>query len=249
MPRFEAAKYSLTGERPMNQDRCLFLGNAECALLGLADGLGGHPRGDAAAQLMVDVTEATFRAAPKPLADPARFMLLCVARAHAAIRRFGARQAPPVEPRTTAVFAVVQQGRAQWSHVGDSRCYLVRDGRILGQTRDHVQITMLRTAPGEPPRARANLTRCLGGVAHQPLLTCAPLLELQPGDTLLLCSDGLWSQLPRDAIASAFGAIQMPLQRSLRDLVERAARAPNSDNVSGVALRWRGGADDPGRPS
>ena len=75
---FEAAKASLTGDRSCNQDRCLVLSSGETLLLGLADGLGGHPRGEVAAQLLIDVCEAMFRQAQKPLRDPELFMLQCI---------------------------------------------------------------------------------------------------------------------------------------------------------------------------
>ncbi len=65
--QFEAAKASLTGDRKCNQDRCLVLCGGETVLLGLADGLGGHPRGEVAAQLLIDVCESLFRRARKPL--------------------------------------------------------------------------------------------------------------------------------------------------------------------------------------
>ena len=64
---FEAAKASLIGNRGCNQDRCMLLSDGETVLLGLADGLGGHPRGEVAAQIVVDVCESLFRRAPRPL--------------------------------------------------------------------------------------------------------------------------------------------------------------------------------------
>ena len=145
---FEAAKGSLTGDRATNQDRCLFLSSGETALLCLADGLGGHPRGEVAAQLLLDATEAVFRQSEKPLTDPERFMLRCIGKAHQAILRFGRRQSPPIAPRTTAVIAVVQGGFAYWCHVGDSRLYLIRNGRVVVQTHQKDQPALV-AAPVE----------------------------------------------------------------------------------------------------
>ena len=235
---FEAAKVSILGDRPLNQDRCLVLAAGDTILLGLADGLGGHPRGEVAAQLLVDVCETLFRHAPKPIYDPQHFMLQCIGKAHHAILRFGQRQEPPLAPRTTAVLAIVQAGTAYWAHVGDSRLYLIRDGQVLTHTRDHSQVRFVRQSAAETPRARASLTRCLGGMPQPPTTTCGAPTPLQAGDTLVLCSDGLWSQVPAEALSGAFGDSTAAVEVGLRSLADRAAAMPNSDNVTATALRW-----------
>lgn len=236
--QFDAAKGTRIGQRPANQDRSLFLGSPETLFLALADGLGGHPRGEVAAQLLMDVSETLFRQMPKPLHDPENFMLQCVGKAHGAIMRFGRRQNPPIAPRTTAVLAVIQDGIAHWAHVGDSRLYLIRDGAVFNQTRDHTHVRYVRQSATEASRPRASLTRCLGGLPQPPTTTCGQPTTLQPGDTLLLCSDGLWGQVPRQALVEAFGDFRRPLQPLLSELLERAAHAVKSDNVSAVAVRW-----------
>ncbi|MDJ0739369.1 MAG: serine/threonine-protein phosphatase [Gammaproteobacteria bacterium] len=236
--RFEAAKATATGDRPENQDRCLFLSSADSTLLCLADGLGGHPRGEVAAQLLLDVSEAAFRSAAKPLADPENFMLYCIGKAHNAILRFGQRQTPPIAPRTTAVIAVVQNGVAHWAHVGDSRLYLFRDGAVIAQTRDHSQVRFVRQSATEIPRPQASLTRCLGGLPQPPTVTCGAPTRLQHGDALLLCSDGLWGQVPKQALINAFDPCDAAMNERLRALLDLAATVPHSDNISAVALRW-----------
>ena len=236
---FAAAKASLIGGRDCNQDRCFFLDSGNSILLGVADGLGGHPRGDAAAQLLQDVCETLFRHAVKPLAEPQRFMVRCIGRAHRAIRRFGQRQEPPIAPRTTVVMALIQHGVAHWAHVGDSRLYFIRDGRVFTRTRDHAQVALVRDIAGRPARPRISLTRCLGGLEAPPLTTCGPPTPLRSGDALLLCSDGLWGQLNTDTLISLFDGNDETLAQRLPRLLERAATAPQSDNVTAVAVQWR----------
>ena len=235
---FEAAKATLTGDRSCNQDRCLVLSSGETLLLGLADGLGGHPRGEVAAQLLIDVCEAMFRQAQKPLHDPELFMLQCIGRAHHAILRYGGRQQPPIAPRTTAVLAIVQRGIAHWAHVGDSRLYLIRDAQVHAQTRDHAQVRFIRQRADEASRPRASLTRCLGGMAKPPTTTCSPPTVLQAGDILVLCSDGLWGQLPTQELILGLSGESGTIGGRLDKLVDQAATTPNSDNVTAVALRW-----------
>jgi len=235
---FEAARATLTGDRSSNQDRCLVLRSDETVLLGLADGLGGHPRGDVAAQLLVDVCESMFRQAPKPLYDPERFMLQCIGKAHHSILRFGRRQQPPSEPRTTAVLAVVQAGVAYWAHVGDSRLYLLREGRVLFQTQDHTQVQFVRQNADEASRPHSKLTRCLGGLSSPPTTTCGTPTLLQKNDTIVLCSDGLWGQVPAQRMIEDLEPSPAALASGLQRLVEHAVSMPNSDNVTAVALRW-----------
>ena len=167
-------------------------------------------------------------------------MVRCIHQAHQAILAFGDRQVPPVAPRTTAVLALVQNNRAYWVHVGDSRLYLVRDGQLLAQTQDHSQARYLRPADGAGSAARSAITRCLGGLDRPPQIGVGPATELHPGDTLLLCSDGLWAQLPQELLLQALSP-QHDLDTAVRDLAKEAmARGyPRSDNVTVVAIRWQ----------
>ena len=240
---FEIAHASLTGGRGSNQDRCLALTNGNAILLGLGDGLGGHPRGDAAAQLLMDVCAFRFNRAETPIKDPAAFMLGCVGQAHQAILDYGQQQAPPIAPRTTAVLSVIQQSIVYWSHVGDSRFYLIRDAQVIGQTLDHRFLSVRRTADRRK-HLRASLTRCLGGVTEPPVTTCGPPTRLQSGDTLLLCSDGLWSQVAPAAIIETFADHRVSLDAQLKALVSQAVQTPRSDNVTALALRWKAAVDD-----
>jgi serine/threonine protein phosphatase PrpC len=236
---YDVARHSLRGDRPHNQDRCQVLAGNGTLMLTLADGLGGHPRGDAAAQLLVDVAEHLFRAEHKPLADPTRFMLRVVAKAHHSIVQFGQRQRPAIDPRTTGVLAVVQHGWLHAAHVGDSRLYLLRGGRLQARTQDH----SVRVERPDGGGRRGSLTRCIGGPGRPPMTSCAPPQRLQTGDVVLLCTDGLWRQAPPARLAQAFAGGVQPIDAQLRALTELARQGGHSDNVSAIALRWRGPGD------
>jgi len=235
----EATRVSLTGDRDSNQDRCLLLSNEGSTLVVVADGLGGHPRGEIAAQLLVDVCESLFRQASKPLRDPEQFMSQCVHKAHKAIIAFGKRQMPPVNPRTTAVIAVMQAGSIYWAHVGDSRLYLVREGKVQARTLDHSRIRSIRPDRGSASRMRPSITRCLGGLEQPPEITVAPPTELCPGDTVLLCSDGLWAQVPQNKLVQTLSA-SSNLDCAVRSLAKYAVQRghPHSDNVTAVGVCW-----------
>jgi len=143
-----------------------------------------------------------------------------------------------VHRRLVEVALLVDHGSAFIAHVGDSRLYLIRNGEIVSQTRDHSQIRFVRQSAHELPRPQSSLTRCLGGLRHPPTTTCGPATRLQTHDVVVLCSDGLWQQLPSGDLARALYDPAQALDVGLAALVKRAAAAPDSDNVTAVALRW-----------
>lgn len=236
MGSYSAAGISLKGQRRNNQDRWLALTDQGSALLVVSDGLGGHPKGDAAAEIFVTICRNLYQAAPKPLDNPSDFFRRCIREAHQVINLFGTRQSPPVKPRTTAVVALIQDGVASWAHVGDSRLYLLHDGEIISTTEDHARV--LRVSANDHVIERTAMTRCLGGGDHPPAASIAPARKLNPGDTLLLCTDGLWNQLPPQRLSTAFKS-KANVDQELNQLASEAASNPKSDNVTAVALQWR----------
>lgn len=232
----ELVRVSLKGDRKLNQDRSLALTKGNDTLLALADGLGGHPRGEVAAQLLMDTCEHLFRSADHPVQDPLALLSGCLERAHHAIVRFGMGQQPPIAPRTTGVVCLVQDEQAWWCHVGDSRLYLFRDGQLIERTRDHAK----RRKHAHKPAGRHTITRCLGGLNLPPDLTESGPTGLYPGDTVLLASDGFWGQFDAKELGRR---LYRPgeLGENLRPLADEARQSarPRSDNTTVVAMRWR----------
>ena len=226
---------SLVGDRPNNQDRCAVLKSGDTIVLALADGLGGHPRGEVAAQMFVDICESMLRRAQLPLANPLGFIDVCIRRANDAVIAYGQRQAPPICPRSTAVLCVLQDGISWWGHIGDSRLYLLREKRVFARTRDHSRTEPTRQEDGTVVSG-PGITRCLGGYEQPPAASFGPQTTLLAGDTLLLCSDGLWGQLEHDDLLRLCS--NSDLRAGLLEAVERAAEHPRSDNITAVALRW-----------
>jgi serine/threonine protein phosphatase PrpC len=242
---------SRIGGRREQQDRLGKWASGEALLLALADGMGGHTRGDLAATIAVETLGAAFRAEATPrLADPGAFLAQGVGRAHAMIVHQGRGLALPDSPRTTIVACVVQDGRLWWTHVGDSRLYLIRDGRVAARTRDHTLVQQLVDAGRIREEAiavhpdRNKLLRCLGG-PMPPKLEPPASAALAAGDVVLLCSDGFWGPLSERQLLT--GLIGRPPEEALAALVRLAeSRAgPAADNLSVLALHWRG----PARPA
>jgi len=242
---YAVAQHTHVGRRPSNQDRLGHWRAPEALLLVVADGMGGHAHGEFAAELALRYFAAAFRRAADPrLPAPAPFLRATARGAHAAL--LGEAQALGLEdtPRTTIVACVVQDGWAWWTHVGDSRLYLVRKGAVLARTVDHTLVQqmvdqgLLRPdeARGHPQRNR--LLECLGGVRTPTLdeVTCA---RLERDDILLLCSDGFWEPLYERQILVGLDAAPLALGIARLAGLARERAGADSDNVSALGLAWQ----------
>lgn len=243
---FELFQTSVTGGRRLNQDRVGQSRTARALLMVLADGMGGTPRGEVAADLAVQGFLAAFEARAKPvIEDPGDFFWSTATGIHDAIHRYAREQRLWDVPGTTVSVCLVQDGAAYCAHVGDSRCYLFRDGQVHTRSRDHslyqemMEGGQLSEDDGLFHPERSILTNCLGGI-EPPFVEIGVPLGLQLGDVLLLCSDGFWGPLPDLVMARALA--QQPLADALSGLVQQAEEIAGSvaDNISVIAVRWEG---------
>jgi serine/threonine protein phosphatase PrpC len=246
--QIEHADLSLLGNRDENQDRVAIAIGDGAAFLAVVDGMGGHADGARAAESAIRAMVGEFWETSRPLFDPEGFLHLTIGRAHEAVVDLGRGLPPEIRPRATCAACLIQGSNAYWAHVGDSRIYLLRAGRVLARTRDHSHVELLlragriteRQAQDHPMRNYVEC--CIGGDPVLPEMTLSGRNPLQTGDVLLLCSDGLWSGLTDEQIA----ALSLPAERGLRDaladLGQRAlaGTAPFADNTTAAAVRWLG---------
>lgn len=241
--KYSIVKESRIGARKLNQDRVANWASGRAVLLAVADGLGGHAHGEVAAQMAVDHLGRAFGQEAQPaLPQPELFLPRALAAAHVAILREAESRRMREVPRTVIVACLVQDGVAHWAHIGDSRFYLFRKGRIVARTRDHSLVQQLvdegrireEAAASHPDRNR--LLQCLGGV-HAPRVD-AGSERLEKDDVCLLCSDGLWGPLTQRQLVHALST--QPLPQAVESLLELAeARAAHeADNTSVVAMAW-----------
>lgn len=240
--RFSVFQSTRKGGRGTNEDRMGYCYTRNAGLFLLADGMGGHPQGEVAAQLALQTMAARFqKEAQIEVADVRAFLASAVLGAHRQILRYAADKKMSDSPRTTIVAALIQGGCVTWVHCGDSRLYLVRDGELLARTRDHSYMEQSQKAlPAMPSGAPVNrniLFTCLGSPSD-PVLDITGPVGLQQGDRILLCSDGLWSSLTEVEIVYDLGL--KPVSQAVPDLVDKAlAKAgAGSDNVTAIALEW-----------
>ena len=245
--QIECAKLSLIGGREENQDRVQVMTGDDAALMIVIDGMGGHNDGARAAEVASETIAEAFAKKPTPLFDPQGFLHLAIGRAHANLVKLGTELSVEIRPRATCVVCLVQDGAAFWGHVGDSRVYLLRKQKIIERTRDHSHVELLlqegliseEEIMDHPMRNFVEC--CLGGDVTLPGMNVTKQKRLLPGDMLLACSDGFWSGLTDDEIASISSPADK-LSDALRDLGEKAVRTSGqfADNTSAIALRWDG---------
>ncbi|OWW21271.1 PP2C family protein-serine/threonine phosphatase [Noviherbaspirillum denitrificans] len=244
--RFSVYQESHIGGRKNNQDRMGYSFTRDALLLLLADGMGGHIQGEMAATIALQTIGSLFQQNANPyIKKPEKFLEDSFFAAHREIHRYRAVNNLPETPRTTIVACIVQHNSAYWAHCGDSRLYWMRQGQILARTRDHSRIETLiaqgKVAPSERDTHpdRNKLFNCLGA-PNMPIVELSRRASLQPGDVMLLCSDGLWSVLPDHVLAQSLH--MNTVVRAVPELLATATgiAGKTSDNVTALAMMWEG---------
>lgn len=220
-----------TGARSRNEDSFL---TAPPVFL-VADGMGGHTRGETASQTVVDaftVLAGQDWVTPGELQDVLRT-------AGRRVSDLGTGQAAPGST-VAGVVLTEQYGLVCWLvfNIGDSRAYLLRDHSLEQVTVDHSRIQELRDAGNEAAaRAAAHnvITRAFGGGLVEPPTADQWLLSAVRGDRMLLCTDGLSSEVD-DALITATLLAEPDPQHAARALVDAAVQAGAHDNVTAVVV-------------
>jgi serine/threonine protein phosphatase PrpC len=190
-------RISEIGKRTSNQDTVGEAFHSPLACFVLADGAGGHAGGEVASRVVVDAVIGCFDQAP---AFGASALLGYANGAIDAVAR-KKREEPRYADMSTTVAAVLidqARGQALWAHLGDSRIYLFRAARLHAMSKDHSLTQQLIDAGyARPDQLRVHpqrniLTAAIGAEGDTPIELSAGAIALLPGDTMLLCSDGLW---------------------------------------------------------
>jgi protein phosphatase len=202
------------------------------ALWFVADGMGGHARGDVASRI---VKETLLAQAGAPLKE-------ALESAHAAMLKAAAENPEYNNMGSTAVVARMGDGQSEIAWVGDSRAYLWRDHALSGVTRDHSFLELLRE---QQPLSEAELrqhphrnlvTQTIGIGTPNPSVNRVPL---HSRDWLLLCSDGLNDELEDGEIAAVLEA-HPEVEAAADGLIAAALAKGGRDNVSVVIVEYDG---------
>ncbi len=242
IPEIESGGLSVIGSvREDNQDS-IYLPDGRYApemglLYAVADGMGGYTHGSVASSLALEsLVDALFeREDPNPKA-----LLTGVEKANIEVYK-AAQRLTAGRMGTTLTAAYVLGDTLHLAHVGDSRAYLIRDGRSVCLTSDHTTVgDMVRSRLISPEKIRTHaqrsvLTKAIGlGLFIQPDID---QYKLHEGDRLVLCSDGVWSVIQDDEFAKAVA--DLPVEVISQNLIDLALHRETDDNVSVVVFHLR----------
>jgi protein phosphatase len=247
-PHLQIAARSDTGRsRTMNQDFAYagpLPGAEEWDLLAVADGLGGHARGEWASQRTIELL-ANSLAVHLQTGDPGAAFTAAIEDANATVN-FEARQQGTPGSATTLVAVLARDGQVWWANVGDSRLYVLAAGGLRQVSEDHSWVNdQVRAGilPADALRGHPNKNVVTKTVGFEPAVTPdtgGPLL-LAPGDAVVLCSDGLHGPVTDAEIERAVASLDPGL--AAERLIDLANAAGGPDNITVVIGRM--GAPQP----
>jgi serine/threonine protein phosphatase PrpC len=227
--------------RTENED--VIVVRTELGLYAVLDGMGGGPSGEVAAELASEVIATTLQCDRSRRRQPRQALEQAIKLASSVVFVVGEKLPNCRGMGTTAVACLIASPmRAVIGHLGDSRAYLLRAGKLVALTRDHSVVQELIDAGDLSHRAatrhpkRHAITRSVGGSNRPDMIEQA----LKPGDRLLLCSDGLHGYTSESSIRRVLAGKGTP-DEIARGLVELALRSSTPDNVSAVVIEVNGG--------
>jgi protein phosphatase len=206
-------------------------------VLVVADGMGGHLAGEVASAMAIEILQ---RELTQPTADPAGALRAAIERANQEIWQEAERDTEKAGMGSTIVVAIVVGGQAYLANAGDSPAYLVRDGQTEQVTRDHgfvaeqVEAGTIREEDADHHPYRHILTRCLGAEPEVEVEVYPPR-ELQSGDVLVLCSDGLTEHVRKREVAALVASDDPTVVA--QGLVDVANQRGGHDNITVVVAR------------
>lgn len=205
----------------------------------VADGMGGYEGGQEASRLAVDAIVSSYRDSDG--AGPQEALKAAIQVAHEQIREYAFAHPHLRGMGTTCTTIAIVQHSLYYVHVGDTRLYLVRGGRIVQVTRDHsyvgrlVEAGMITREDAEKHPQRNILTAALGTSTDLIMDSPGTPEILQSGDVLVICSDGLWGQVHDPEILEALAG--KSAEEAGSSLIQLARDRGGPDNITIEILR------------
>ncbi len=241
-----AALTDVGRKRTNNEDA--FIADAELGLYAVADGMGGHAGGEVASQMAIEALRSALPSAPDAafveqptLANRRRlleWLVQTVQSINAAIHTRAQEEFKLRGMGCTLDVALIRGGGVFTAHVGDSRIYILRSGTVYQLTEDHTFAQMLlangvlsKEEVAKHPQ-RNMLTRGLGPFPS--VQVDSAFFELDAGDVFLLCSDGLYVEVPEERIAAL---LTQPPEAATRELIAAGLEAGGRDNMTAVVFQ------------
>lgn len=235
--------------RKVNEDSILV--EPELGLYVIADGMGGHKAGDVASRMVVETMFDYWRKVKenkspsflepidKDVSDRAKHLINSISLANIIVHE--AQKKPEYHRMGSTITALLVDDTCLWSaNVGDSRTYLFDHGRLIQVSQDHsVEAEQKALGLTDPlgsthPSMKNTLTRVLG--QHRKVNAYITPIRPEPGDALLICSDGLTNYMSEQAIHTVLDDFSISLERKVEVLIDEANRGGGGDNISVILM-------------
>lgn len=234
------AMISREGSRDNNEDSIGMYQDGDSYCFILADGLGGHGKGEVASRIAVEAVIGQFAAGERT----EEFLDEVFCAAQTAIVEKQESDHTCRDMKTTLVVLDVEPEQVRWGHIGDSRLYYFQNGRIQSRTLDH-SVPQMLVAVGEirekdirhhPDRNR--LLRVLGVEMDEVNHQTAEPLPRKKGQAFLLCSDGFWELIEEKKMEAAYRRASDPEAwlAAMEEIVQKNGKGTDMDNYSAVAV-------------
>ncbi|MDR2931702.1 MAG: protein phosphatase 2C domain-containing protein [Oscillospiraceae bacterium] len=226
------------GGRTYNEDHLNIVENGAGSLFLLADGLGGHGRGREASDAIVGKACEVYLAGPRAVLDE------CFQKSQDFLMAEQIRLNAQNEMKSTFVILWISGGMAYSGHIGDSRLYHFRKNRLQFRSLDH-SVPQMLVASGEIKEKdirghedRNRLLRVMGMEWNTPKYELHPSVKTAPGDSFLLCSDGLWEWIDEKMMIKTLKAAKTPAQwlENMERTILANGEGHNMDNYSAIAV-------------
>ncbi|WP_233566741.1 Stp1/IreP family PP2C-type Ser/Thr phosphatase [Cohnella endophytica] len=229
--------------RQVNEDKAWsghLAGGITAAIV--ADGMGGHLAGDVASALAVDSLVQSLQGAGGAITVQGGAVILkeMIRKANQVVYDTASMNEQYHNMGTTVVVALLDGNAGLIGHIGDSRAYRLREGRLELLTEDHTLVNELTKSGQLSPEEAAHhprrnvLTRALG--TDRSVEADVQEIVWQNGDVLLLCSDGLSGLVEPDIVQATLGEAKDPLEQHAQKLVDLAMAAGGDDNITVVLV-------------
>ncbi len=224
----------------MNEDSVGELDNGASYCFALADGLGGHGKGEVASAIAVETALTIFN---EDMSNP-EYLGTAFTKVQERILTEQRTRDELADMKTTLVLLKLSAGIAQWGHIGDSRLYLFHSGKLRGHTLDHSVPQMLVNS-GEIKEKdirfhedRNRLLRVIGAEWGTRSFELSQGIEIKPGQQFLLCSDGFWELIDEKQMMKTLkksGSVEEWMDQMVA-IVNETGQGRDMDNNSAIAV-------------